>query len=60
MFSIDEILKQLQEQLNVLQNKIGHETNLEDFKLLTQEIKIINDLIQSVFKNKAVKMTPPK
>lgn len=60
MFSIDEILKQLQEQLNVLQNKIGHETNLEDFKLLTQEIKIINDLIQSVFKYKAVKMTPPK
>ena len=60
MFSIDEILKQLQEQLNILQNKIGHETNLEDFKLLTQEIKIINDLIQSVFKYKAVKMTPPK
>ena len=57
MFSIDSILKEMQEQLNVLQNTIAHcEKDKEAFKILTKEIRIVNDIISNLFKYKELKM----
>ena len=57
MFSIDSILKEMQEQLNVLQNTIAHcEKDKEAFKILTKEIRIVNDILSNLFKYKELKM----
>jgi len=57
MFSIDSVLKEMQEQLNVLQNTIAHcEKDKDAFKTLTKEIRIVNDILSNLFKYKELKM----
>ena len=57
MFSIDSVLKEMQEQLNVLQHSISHcENDKEAFKILTKEIRIVNDILSNLFKYKELKM----
>jgi len=59
MIDIDATLKLFQDEVNALHNQIGHEKDKENFKLLQQEIKILNDLITNVLRLKALKMSKP-
>ena len=59
MIDIDINLKLFKDELNLLHNLIGHEKDKDNFKLLQQEIKLLNDLITNVLKLKALKMSKP-
>ena len=57
---IDDTLKLFQDELNVLHQRIKHESKLDDFKFLQAEIKVLNDLVANIFKYKAIQLNVKK